>query len=87
MAAAQLVQQILEGRLADTSYLVVRSEANTQREVRDTLRRLEAVGADVEGLVLNGVKRRRLASVPYSGYFAPGEQRGLAMTAPPARNA
>lgn len=75
------------GRLADTSYLVVRSEANTQREVRDTLRRLEAVGADVEGLVLNGVKRRRLASVPYSGYFAPGEQRGLAMTAPPARNA
>lgn len=69
------------GRLADTTYLVVRSEGNTQREVRDALRRLDAVGAEVEGLVLNGVKRRRLASVPYSGYFAPGDRRALAVVA------
>jgi tyrosine-protein kinase Etk/Wzc len=57
------------GRLADSTYLVVRSEDNTQHEVQDALRRLQGVGAKIEGLVLNGVKRGRLATMPYRGYF------------------
>ena len=75
------------GRLADAIYLIVRSEENTQREVRDAVRRLEIAGGDVEGLVLNGVKRHRLASVPYSGYMAvDGGGRALALPArSPAR--
>lgn len=74
------------GRLADAIYLIVRSEANTQREVRDAVRRLEIAGGDVEGLVLNGVKRHRLASVPYSGYMAvDGGGRALALPRLPAR--
>jgi tyrosine-protein kinase Etk/Wzc len=67
------------GRLADATYVVVRSEANTQREVRDTIRRLESVGTRIDGLVLNGVKRGRLGNVPYRGYFMPdAELRGVA---------
>lgn len=74
------------GRLADAIYLIVRSEANTQREVRDAVRRLEIAGGDVEGLVLNGVKRHRLASVPYSGYMAvDGGAHALALPRSPAR--
>jgi tyrosine-protein kinase Etk/Wzc len=57
------------GRLADITYLVVRSEANSHREVRDAVRRLEAAGVAVDGLVLNGVKRGRLGNMPYRGYF------------------
>jgi Mrp family chromosome partitioning ATPase len=72
------------GRLADATYLVVRSEANTRREIRDALRRLDGTGAQVEGLVLNGVNRRRLANVPYSGYFPPpGDTRALPVAVPP----
>jgi tyrosine-protein kinase Etk/Wzc len=57
------------GRLADITYLVVRSEANSHREVRDAVRRLEAAGVAVDGLVLNGVKRGRLGNMPYRSYF------------------
>jgi tyrosine-protein kinase Etk/Wzc len=56
-------------RMTDTTYLVVRSEVNTFREVRDALRRLESAGVGVDGLILNGVKRARLASVPYRPYL------------------
>lgn len=74
------------GRHADAIYLIVRSESNTQREVRDAVRRLEIAGGDVDGLVLNGVKRHRLASVPYSGYMAAdGGGRALALPRSPAR--
>lgn len=74
------------GRLVDAIYLIVRSESNTQREVRDAVRRLEIAGGDVDGLVLNGVKRHRLASVPYSGYMAAdGGGRALALPRLPAR--
>jgi tyrosine-protein kinase Etk/Wzc len=57
------------GRLVQTTYLVVRSEVNTPREIRDAVRRLESAGAGVDGLILNGVKRARLANVPYRRYL------------------
>jgi tyrosine-protein kinase Etk/Wzc len=57
------------GRLADIAYLVVRSEVNSFREVRDAVRRLEAAGVGVDGLILNGVKRGRLGNMPYRSYF------------------
>jgi tyrosine-protein kinase Etk/Wzc len=57
------------GRLVETTFLVVRSEVNTHHEVRDAVRRLESAGVGVDGLILNGVKRARLASVPYRRYL------------------
>jgi len=57
------------GRLADITYLVVRSEGNSFREVRDAVRRLEAAAVAVDGLILNGVKRARLGNMPYRSYF------------------
>jgi tyrosine-protein kinase Etk/Wzc len=57
------------GRMVDTTYLVVRSENNTFREVRDAVRRLESAGVGVDGLILNGVKRTRLASDSYRYYL------------------
>lgn len=57
------------GRMADVAYLVVRSEVNSFREVRDAVRRLEAAGVGVDGLILNGVKRGRLGNMPYRSYF------------------
>jgi tyrosine-protein kinase Etk/Wzc len=57
------------GRMVDTTYLVVRSENNTFREVRDAVRRLESAGVGVDGLILNGVKRTRLAGMPYRAYL------------------
>ncbi len=61
------------GRMVDTTYLVVRSEVNTFREVRDAARRLESAGVGVDGLILNGVKRGRLAGMPYKSYYLPRE--------------
>jgi tyrosine-protein kinase Etk/Wzc len=58
------------GRLVGTTYLVLRAESSSVREVRDALRRLDDGGSTVDGLVLNGVKRARLASMPYRGYFS-----------------
>jgi tyrosine-protein kinase Etk/Wzc len=57
------------GRMVDTTYLVVRSEENTFREVRDAVRRLESAGVGVDGLILNGVKRARLGGIPYRYYL------------------
>jgi tyrosine-protein kinase Etk/Wzc len=59
------------GRLARTTYVVVRSEVNSMREVRDATRRLASAGVAVDGLILNGVKRTRLANLPYRSYFTP----------------
>jgi tyrosine-protein kinase Etk/Wzc len=59
------------GRLVETTYLVVRSEMNSVREVRDAMRRLESAGVGVDALILNGVKRARLGSVQYRSYFTP----------------
>jgi tyrosine-protein kinase Etk/Wzc len=59
------------GRMVETTYLVVRSENNTFREVRDAVRRLESAGVGVDGLLLNGVKRTRLAGMPYRSYYLP----------------
>jgi tyrosine-protein kinase Etk/Wzc len=56
------------GRMTDATYLVVRSEVNTFREVRDAMRRLESAGVGVDGVILNGVKRARLAQVPFRPY-------------------
>jgi tyrosine-protein kinase Etk/Wzc len=56
-------------RWAATTLLVARSESSSVREVRDALRRLESAGVGVDGLILNGVKRGRLAAVPYSAYY------------------
>ncbi len=61
------------GRMVDTTYLVVRSEVNTFREVRDAVRRLESAGVGVDGLILNGVKRGRLGGMPYRSYYLPRE--------------
>jgi hypothetical protein len=47
----------------------VRTEANSHRLLLDAVRRLEAAGVAVDGLVLNGVKRGRLGNMPYRGYF------------------
>jgi tyrosine-protein kinase Etk/Wzc len=57
------------GRLTDITYLVVRSEGDSFREVRDAVRRLEGAGVAVDGLILNGVKRGRLGNMPYRSYF------------------
>ncbi|MCW5659638.1 MAG: polysaccharide biosynthesis tyrosine autokinase [Burkholderiaceae bacterium] len=59
------------GRMVDTTYLVVRSENNTFREVRDAVRRLESAGVGVDGLILNGVKRTRLAGDSSYHYYLP----------------
>lgn len=56
-------------RLARTTFLVARSEHSSVREVRDAVLRLEGAGVSVDGLILNAIKRGRLASVPYDAYF------------------
>ena len=57
------------GRRAAITSRVGRSDANSHRAVRDAVRRLEAAGVAVDGLILNGVKRGRLGSMPYRSYF------------------
>lgn len=56
-------------RLARTTFLVARSEYSSAREVRDAVTRLEGAGVSVDGLILNAMKRGRLATVPYHAYF------------------
>ena len=56
-------------RLVHTTLLVVRSEHSSVREVRDAVLRLEGAGVAVDGVILNAVKRGRLATVPYQSYF------------------
>ena len=56
-------------RLAQTTLLVARSEQSSVREVRDAVLRLEGAGVAVDGVILNAVKRGRLATVPYQTYF------------------
>lgn len=56
-------------RLAQTTFLVARSEYSSVREVRDAVLRLEGAGVAVDGLILNAMKRGRLATVPYHAYF------------------
>jgi capsular exopolysaccharide family len=47
-------------RQAATIFMVVRAEVSTLREVRDAVRKLEASGGEVKGIIFNGVKRRRV---------------------------
>jgi tyrosine-protein kinase Etk/Wzc len=56
-------------RQVHTTLLVVRSEQSSVRVVRDAVLRLEGAGVAVDGVILNAVKRGRLATVPYHSYF------------------
>ncbi|CAN5268744.1 polysaccharide biosynthesis tyrosine autokinase [soil metagenome] len=53
-----------------TTYIVARAERSTTRELQETTRRLDAVGAQVAGVVFNGAKRIRLNNLRYYSYFA-----------------
>ena len=48
------------GRLVDIALLVVRAEQSLLHETRVAQRRLEQAGIKLEGLLFNGVKRKRL---------------------------
>lgn len=60
-------------RQASTVLLVVRSEVSTLSEVRDSVRKLEASGARVKGVIFNGIKRRRVGyGYTYRYYYGYG---------------
>lgn len=55
---------------ASTVFLVARAEQSTANELRDALRKLEGVGVHPNGVIFNGVKRRRVGyRYGYSGYY------------------
>jgi len=62
-------------RHAATTFLVVRSEYSTVREVRDATRKLESAGTNVKGFIFNGVKRRRVGyGSAYKYYYGYGNK-------------
>jgi Mrp family chromosome partitioning ATPase len=68
---------VLAGRV-DAVILVVDLEASTERSVRDALRQLQTVKANVLGLVIN----RDRSAEPSSGYeYHVGDRRGERITA------
>ncbi|MGE4338309.1 MAG: polysaccharide biosynthesis tyrosine autokinase [Pigmentiphaga sp.] len=57
-------------RHASTTFMVARAEHSTARELRDAIRRVESVGADVKGIIFNGIKRRRVGyGYAYKYYY------------------
>ncbi len=57
-------------RFASTTFMVARAEHSTARELRDAIRRVESVGADVKGIIFNGIKRRRVGyGYAYKYYY------------------
>ncbi|HUL66525.1 MAG TPA: polysaccharide biosynthesis tyrosine autokinase [Burkholderiaceae bacterium] len=50
------------------TFLVARSEHTTTRELRESGRRIEAVGGRVDGVLFNGIKRARFGGMNYYGY-------------------
>ena len=50
------------GRMADVALLVVRAERSLLQETRTAQRRLQQAGIPLEGLLFNGVKRKRLSA-------------------------
>jgi tyrosine-protein kinase Etk/Wzc len=58
------------GRLADVAMVVVRAEESSVAEAREAVRRLNAAGLSVEGLLFNGVRRSRFGTPSY-GYGPP----------------
>ncbi|VCU70104.1 Tyrosine-protein kinase wzc [Pigmentiphaga humi] len=62
------------GRRASTVFLVVRAEQSTKGEVKDAIRKLEASGISVKGLIFNGVKKRRVGyGSSYRYYYSYGK--------------
>lgn len=45
---------------AAATFIVVRAEESTAREVRDAARRLETAGANIKGVIFNAVKKSRI---------------------------
>jgi len=61
-------------RNASTIFLVVRAEISTVSEVRDSVRKLGAVGIAVKGLIFNGVKQQRIGyGSAYRYYYGYGK--------------
>ncbi|GAA4333630.1 polysaccharide biosynthesis tyrosine autokinase [Pigmentiphaga soli] len=62
-------------RCASTIFMVVRAERSTVAEVKDAIRKLEAAGASVKGLIFNGVKRNRVGyGYAYRYYYTYGKK-------------
>ncbi len=62
-------------RRAATVFLVVRAEVSTAGEVRDAVRKLEAAGCAVKGMIFNGIKRRRVGyGYAYRYYYGYGSK-------------
>ncbi|WP_165963012.1 polysaccharide biosynthesis tyrosine autokinase [Pigmentiphaga sp. D-2] len=60
-------------RQASTVLMVVRSEISTLGEVRDAVRKLEASGSRIKGIIFNGIKRRRVGyGYAYRYYYGYG---------------
>lgn len=57
-------------RHSGTVFMVARAEHSTARELRDAIRRVESVGAEVKGIIFNGIKRRRVGyGYAYKYYY------------------
>lgn len=60
-------------RQASTVLMVVRAEVSTLGEIRDAIRKLEASGARIKGIIFNGIKRRRVGyGYAYRYYYGYG---------------
>lgn len=55
---------------ASTIFIVARSDCSTAREVRESARKLEAVGRKAKGIIFNSAKRRRMTYGYGYGYRA-----------------
>jgi tyrosine-protein kinase Etk/Wzc len=64
------------GRLADFAMVVVRAEESSVRETREAVRRLDAAGLRVEGLLCNGAKRARFSTPTYGYGVTPAQGSG-----------
>jgi len=61
-------------RCASTTFLVVRADHSTVREVRDAVRKLESAGVAVKGFIFNGIQRRGIRYGTYKYYYGYGDR-------------
>jgi len=62
-------------REAGIVFLVVRAEVSTVGEIRDAVKKLEAAGVKVKGVIFNGIKRRRVQyGYAYRYYYGYGNK-------------
>ena len=58
-------------KLCALTFLVLRADQSTLQQFSDAMRRLENVGAEVKGIIFNGLKARRLGyGYRYQYYYS-----------------